>query len=75
MIAAEFVESDWGLSFMVPGIIMGFAGFIIFLFLAPNPIDIGCIPPVPTKYRKFDTVHSSDEDSGAENCDQSYSVS
>lgn len=73
LIAAEFVESDWGLSFMVPGIIMGFAGFIIFLFLAPNPIDIGCIPPVPTKYRKFDTVHSSDEDSGAENCDQSYS--
>ncbi|XP_031366334.1 glucose-6-phosphate exchanger SLC37A2 isoform X2 [Apis dorsata] len=73
LIAAEFVESDWGLSFMVPGITMGLAGFIIFLFLAPNPIDIGCIPPVPTKYRKFDTVHSSDEDSGAEDYDQSYS--
>lgn len=55
---------------------MGFAGFIIFLFLAPNPIDIGCIPPVPTKYRKFEIVHTSDEDSGAEDqCDQSYSVS
>ncbi|XP_076233533.1 major facilitator superfamily transporter 16 isoform X2 [Calliopsis andreniformis] len=65
LIAAEFVESDWGLSFMVPGATMGFAGFIIFLFLAPNPIDIGCIPPVP-RYRKFDATHSSDEGSSAD---------
>ncbi|KAK9297166.1 hypothetical protein QLX08_009037 [Tetragonisca angustula] len=69
LIAAEFVESDWGLSFMVPGIIMGLIGFIIFLFLVPNPIDIGCIPPVSPKYRKLDAAHSSDEGSSADECE------
>ncbi|XP_076643449.1 major facilitator superfamily transporter 16 isoform X1 [Halictus rubicundus] len=68
IIAAEFVESDWGLSFMIPGITMGLAGFVIFLFLVPNPIDIGCIPPVPPGYRKFDVIHSSDDSSGIEDC-------
>ncbi|XP_046743104.1 glucose-6-phosphate exchanger SLC37A2 isoform X4 [Diprion similis] len=52
LIAAEFVETDWGLSFMVPGAIMGVAGFLLFLFLAPNPVDVGCLPPEPPGYRK-----------------------
>ncbi|OAD57796.1 Sugar phosphate exchanger 2, partial [Eufriesea mexicana] len=72
LIAAAFVEFDWGLSFMVPGIIMGLAGFIIFLFLAPNPIDVGCIPPISPRYRKFDAAHSSDEGSGADDCENLY---
>ncbi|CAK9831560.1 Glucose-6-phosphate exchanger SLC37A2 [Anthophora retusa] len=72
LIAAQFVESDWGLSLMVPGVIMGFAGFIIFLFLAPNPIDIGCVPPLPSRYRKFDATHSSDEGSGADDNEHLY---
>lgn len=63
LIAAEFVESDWGLSFMVPGAIMGFAGFLIFLFLVPNPTDIGCIPHTFLEtYGKFDVTNSSDDD-------------
>lgn len=66
LIAAFYVESDWGLSFMVPGAIMGVLGFIIFLFLAPNPIDVGCIPPGPYGYRKLDVARSSDEGSGNE---------
>lgn len=69
LIAAKFVESDWGLSFMVPGIIMGFTGFIIFLFLVPNPTDIGCAPPAPLRYRKLEAAHSSDEGSSAEECE------
>ncbi|XP_003704934.1 major facilitator superfamily transporter 16 isoform X1 [Megachile rotundata] len=71
LIAAEFVESDWGLSFMVPGAVMGVVGFIIFLFLIPNPIDIGFVPPISPRFRKFDATHTSDEDSGAEDCEQS----
>ncbi|KAK2580084.1 hypothetical protein KPH14_012365 [Odynerus spinipes] len=63
LVAAEFVESDWGLSFMVPGAIMGLAGFIIFLFLAPTPMDVGCTPPSSLGYRKLDVTNSSDEDS------------
>lgn len=62
LIAAQYVESDWGLSFMIPGAIMGISGFIIFLFLVPNPIDVG-IPPGPHDYRKLDGTNSSDEGS------------
>ncbi|XP_053971689.1 glucose-6-phosphate exchanger SLC37A2 isoform X2 [Hylaeus anthracinus] len=71
LLAAEFVESDWGLSFMVPGATMGLTGFMIFLFLAPNPMDIGCIPSIPPRYRKFDANNTSDEDNDVddyENC-------
>ena len=49
---------------MIPGAIMGIVGFIIFLFLAPNPKDVGCIPPDPQVYRKIDAVNSSDEECG-----------
>lgn len=62
IIAAEFVEKDWGLSFMVPGAIMAIAGLIIFLFLVPNPIDVGCSPPGPPGYRKIESTHNSDEE-------------
>lgn len=64
LIAARFVEKDWGLSFMVPGAFMGVAGFIMFLFLASHPMDVGCYQPVPYGYRKIDGIHSSDEESG-----------
>ncbi|XP_025074988.1 glucose-6-phosphate exchanger SLC37A2 isoform X2 [Pogonomyrmex barbatus] len=62
LIAAAYVESDWSLSFIVPGVIMGLIGFIIFLFLIPNPIDIGYNPPASLGYRKIDVTNSSDDD-------------
>ena len=73
LIAASFVETDWGLSFMVPGAIMGVLGFVIFLFLVPNPTDVGCAPPTPYGYRKLDVSHSSDEGSCADDVDSTYS--
>ncbi|XP_044738195.1 glucose-6-phosphate exchanger SLC37A2 [Chrysoperla carnea] len=45
LIAADYVESDWALSFMVPGLIMGIFGFILFLFLVVNPTDVYCASP------------------------------
>ncbi|XP_037912706.1 glucose-6-phosphate exchanger SLC37A2 isoform X1 [Hermetia illucens] len=45
VIAAAYVESDWSLSFIVPGIIMGCVGFIIFLFLVDSPDLVGCHTP------------------------------
>ncbi|KAG7214123.1 hypothetical protein KM043_001478 [Ampulex compressa] len=48
------------------GGVMGVAGFIIFLFLIPNPTDIGCIPPNALGYRRVDVANSSDEGSGVE---------
>jgi len=41
LIAGAFVEDDWGLSFMVPGMIIGAAGFIIWLFMVPKPTWVG----------------------------------
>ncbi|CAG9770007.1 unnamed protein product [Ceutorhynchus assimilis] len=43
LIAAEYVETDWALSFIVPGFIIGIVGFILFLFLVVNPSDVGFI--------------------------------
>lgn len=42
LIAGYYVETDWSLSFIVPGLIIGTAGFILFLFLVVNPNDVGC---------------------------------
>jgi len=63
LIAAVYVESDWGLSFMLPGVIMGAIGFINFLFLVPNPMDAGYSLPTPNGYQKINGVNSSDEES------------
>lgn len=44
-IAGYFVESDWGLSFMVPGGIMISVGIVLFLFLVPSPKDVNLSKP------------------------------
>ncbi|XP_029178918.1 glucose-6-phosphate exchanger SLC37A2 isoform X1 [Nylanderia fulva] len=62
LIAAAYVESDWSLSFIVPGLIMGAVGFLLFLFLVPNPVDIGYSSPASLEYRKIDVTNSSDDD-------------
>nr|CAH7766966.1 unnamed protein product [Callosobruchus chinensis] len=41
LISAQFVEEDWALSFMIPGLYIGVVGFVIFLFLVTNPSDVG----------------------------------
>lgn len=41
LIAAYYVESDWSLSFIVPGIIASIVGFILFLFLVDSPEQAG----------------------------------
>jgi MFS transporter, OPA family, solute carrier family 37 (glycerol-3-phosphate transporter), member 1/2 len=38
LIAGALVIDDWGLSFIVPGIIIGCAGVIVFLFLVPSAL-------------------------------------
>lgn len=42
LIAASFVETDWSLSFIYPGLIIALGGFLIFLFLVVSPTDVGC---------------------------------
>lgn len=45
LIAGEYVENDWSLSFIVPGILIAVMGFVIFLFLVVRPVDVDC--PLP----------------------------
>lgn len=42
LIAAHYVETDWALSFVIPGIIIGGVGFLLFLFLVDQPEIVGC---------------------------------
>ena len=44
-IAGYFVETDWGLSFIVPGGIMVAVGILLFLFLVPAPNDVNLKAP------------------------------
>ncbi|KFR16516.1 Sugar phosphate exchanger 2, partial [Opisthocomus hoazin] len=46
LIAGVWVSSAWGLSFIVPGVIIAAVGIICFFFLVEYPEDIGCSPPM-----------------------------
>ncbi|NWI88550.1 G6PT3 protein, partial [Pitta sordida] len=46
LIAGAWVSSEWGLSFIVPGIIIGTMGIICFFFLVEYPEDVDCSPPL-----------------------------
>merc|ERR1711974_350104 len=39
LIAGAFVQSNWGLSFTVPGVIIAGVGFLLFLVMVPRPQD------------------------------------
>jgi MFS transporter, OPA family, solute carrier family 37 (glycerol-3-phosphate transporter), member 1/2 len=66
-IAAHFVDSDWSMSFIVPGFIMGIVGFVIFMFLVDSPDLVGMQhevsasnPDPATNYRRIDDSDESD---------------
>uniref|UniRef100_A0A2D4PXI7 Glucose-6-phosphate exchanger SLC37A2 n=1 Tax=Micrurus surinamensis TaxID=129470 RepID=A0A2D4PXI7_MICSU len=46
LIAGIWVSKAWGLSFIVPGIIIAFMGIFCFLFLIEYPEDVDCSPPL-----------------------------
>ncbi|XP_075234454.1 major facilitator superfamily transporter 16 isoform X3 [Lycorma delicatula] len=45
LIASYYLEIDWSLSFIMPGLLMACIGFLNFLFLVSNPSDVGCTQP------------------------------
>ncbi|CAO1327504.1 unnamed protein product [Diamesa tonsa] len=67
-IAAYYVTSDWSMSFIVPGMIMGIVGFLLFVFLIDSPELVGMQHEVSTgstedsNYRRID--NDSDNESG-----------
>ncbi|NXS97231.1 G6PT2 protein, partial [Jacana jacana] len=42
LIAAYWVSTCWGLSFVVPGVIIALMGIVCFLFLIEHPKDVSC---------------------------------
>lgn len=51
LIAAHYVDKDWSLSFIMPALVMGICGFIMFLFLVESPEIVGC-NATATPYRR-----------------------
>ncbi|CAG0891774.1 unnamed protein product, partial [Darwinula stevensoni] len=45
LIAGIFLDMDWGLSFIIPGVIIAVGGFLVFLTLVPTPEEVGCEDP------------------------------
>lgn len=45
LIAGVYVSSEWGMSFIVPGIIIASTGILCFFFLVEKPEDVNCSPP------------------------------
>ena len=51
-VAGHFVDTDWGLSFIVPGIIIACTGILVFLFLIPSKCSIDTVE----NYQSFDST-------------------
>uniref|UniRef100_A0A3Q1FMW4 Glucose-6-phosphate exchanger SLC37A2 n=1 Tax=Acanthochromis polyacanthus TaxID=80966 RepID=A0A3Q1FMW4_9TELE len=45
LIAGVFVSSAWGMSFIVPGLIIASTGILCFFLLVEKPEDVNCSPP------------------------------
>lgn len=45
LIAGAFVSSAWGMSFIVPGLIIASTGILCFFFLIEKPEDVNCSSP------------------------------
>ncbi|KAI4529904.1 hypothetical protein MG293_019760 [Ovis ammon polii] len=45
LLAGVWVDQQWGLSFVVPGVITAIMGIITFFFLIEYPEDVDCSPP------------------------------
>ena len=43
--AGRYVETDWAMSFVLPGVVIAVMGVVIFLFLVTDPRAVGCPPP------------------------------
>ncbi|XP_075460430.1 glucose-6-phosphate exchanger SLC37A2 isoform X3 [Ascaphus truei] len=54
LIAGVWVTSSWGLSFIVPGVIIAIMGIICFFFLIEYPDDVGCTTPQQNEESKED---------------------
>ncbi|XP_056910250.1 glucose-6-phosphate exchanger SLC37A2 isoform X1 [Takifugu flavidus] len=55
LIAGVYVSSAWGMSFIVPGLIIAATGVICFFFLVEKPEDVNCSPPQHSDHKHGET--------------------
>ena len=65
LVAGAFVNYNWGLSFTVPGVIIAAVGFLLFLFLVPQPQDVGLSPSAAGERREEEPLLDSETEDGA----------
>ncbi|ESO99923.1 hypothetical protein LOTGIDRAFT_213082 [Lottia gigantea] len=63
VIPAIFVKTAWGWSFIVPGMIIGGLGILVFLFLVPHPSDVNCDDPNQDAKPLLSKVSDNNEES------------
>ncbi|KAJ8034605.1 Glucose-6-phosphate exchanger SLC37A2 [Holothuria leucospilota] len=56
LVAGAFVLTNWGWSFIVPGLIIATMGMVVFFFLVVYPSDVDCQPPLQQKQSDEDGV-------------------
>ncbi|KAM6983986.1 glucose-6-phosphate exchanger SLC37A2 [Tautogolabrus adspersus] len=64
LIAGAFVSSAWGMSFIVPGLIIASTGILCFFFLVEKPEDVNCTPPqhhVSSKQKQLESRETETE--------------
>jgi len=62
LIAGYYVDINWGMSFIIPGLLIAIMGFINFLFLAPDPQSVGCAPADHQEQRIHDSIEGGAAD-------------
>lgn len=66
LVAGYYVERDWSMSFIMPALVMGIVGIIIFLFLVDSPEMVGCNVSRSESRRSSNSNYRSIEDGGYE---------
>ncbi|XP_075822475.1 glucose-6-phosphate exchanger SLC37A2 isoform X1 [Microtus pennsylvanicus] len=71
LIAGVWVNQQWGLSFIVPGVITAAMGIITFLFLIEYPEDVDCTPPQHHDDQEKERDNPEDPVNGPYSCRES----
>lgn len=75
LIAAKYVERDWSMSFIMPALVMGVCGFILFLFLVDSPDIVGCQERSTTEPRRTSVPNYHSIEEGSSGGDENVSRS
>ena len=55
VVAGVFADNNWGLSFIIPGVIIVIVGILVFLFLVPDPSQVNLSPLLYVRQYTWDS--------------------